>query len=85
MASKSVDLNIKDYVKLDTGTDTAIAMQNTDKSKRLVRIVLAASLPAANVTNYFRIAADEGFSRDGMSGNMYGLAIGGKARVTVGE
>lgn len=84
MASKSVTLSMTAYTKLDTGTASAILIQNAGDAP--VRVVLAASLPAASSAAYFVLQPGDGMPRDQMTGDMYAMAdSSGLARVTVGE
>lgn len=86
MATKTVTLSIASYTKLDTGTDTAVSMQNI--SDRPIRVVLSGSLPPVTATNFFVVDANEGVSRDGMTGDMYAMTTSTAtlpALVTVGE
>ena len=84
MASKSVTLSKTEYTKLDTGSSTAILMQNTGDTN--VHVVFASSLPAVSVASFFVLPPGGAIIRDQMTGDMYGLAAGnGLARVTVGE
>ena len=86
MATKTVTLSIASYTKLDTGTDTAVSMQNI--SDRPIRVVLSGSLPPVTATNFFVVDVNEGVSRDGMTGDMYAMTTSTAtlpALVTVGE
>lgn len=84
MATKTVDLNNTEYLKLDTGSGTALDCQNT--SYKEVRIVLAAAEPAITETAYYTLQQGQGISRDGKAGDMWGYSpVKATAAVTVGE
>ena len=82
-ATKQVYDNI--YTKLDTATATALAVQNSGQKRVQIRVVFATSVPAITESAYFMVPYGKAISRDGMSGNMYGLSEGGQTTVTVGE
>ena len=85
MATKTVTLSSTAYTKLDTGTDTALDMQNVSDSR--VRVIFKGSLPGVDDTDFYILKSMEGVSRDGKTGDMYALSKGPSAvvEVTVGE
>lgn len=84
MASKNVALSSTAYTKLDTGSASAVLVQNVGDA--VVRIIFASSEPAVNDLGYFVLQPGAGVPRDQMTGDMYARAAGaGLARVTVGE
>jgi len=84
MATKSVGLVNSAYTKLDTCVETAVDCQVIGTG--FVRIVLAASQPLPTATNYYVLKGGQGLSRDGKSGDMWGISdTYDTMLVTVGE
>lgn len=84
MASKNVALSSTAYTKLDTGSASAVLVQNVGDA--VVRVIFAASEPGVNDLGYFVLQPGAGIPRDQMTSDMYARAASaGLARVTVGE
>lgn len=84
MASKTVTLTPGTYVQLDTGADTAIDAQNRSAQSQ-VKIIFAATIPAASATGDYVLKPGEAMPRNGKTDLMWALAMGPDAVMTVGE
>ena len=84
MASKHVTLSATVYTKLDTGSASAVLIQNVGCAP--LRIIFASSTPALNDTGWFILQPGQGIARDTMTNDAYALAVTSEsARAVVGE
>lgn len=84
MASKHVAPSPTGYTKLDTGSASAILIQNVGGTD--IRVIFASSTPAATATGWFLLTPGQAIARDSMTNDAYAMAVTSElARVAVGE
>lgn len=83
MASKSVTLSSSAYTKLDTGSATALLVQNNTTYP--VGVIFAASAPALDAGGRFVVQPGQGLARDSMTSDMYAIIAVPSAAFTSGN